>query len=252
MRKFFTNSIRFALMFMLSMLFIGAGSACGGGKSEQSQFEADDEEPYGELIIESGLVEADESSDDEALRIEVQYDGFDPDVNYMDIIIQSCLDGNAEAGREAAEARNKKIKALEMTVQPIDYDDLNELSKIITSEAGSDWLSMEWKMRIGEVVLNRVASPEYPNTIYDVIHQTNPIQYDRANGTWFKTLIPYKNCVIAAARLLNGERLINEPSVVYQAQSKQGSGVYLAMYDSYYGYTYLCYSSHPELYATEE
>ena len=30
--------------------------------------------------------------------------------------------------------------------------------------------------------------------------------------------------------------------------TSQGSGVYLELYSSYYGYTYLCYSSYPELY----
>jgi len=133
-----------------------------------------------------------------------------------------------------------------MDYPKISFDDLNELSKIITAEAGSSWLPMDWKMMVGEVVLNRVASVEFPNTITEVIHQKG--QYGNANTSYFRNLIPFEDCVEAASRLLSGERLINDGSVVFQAEHRQGSGTYLELYDSYYGYTYLCYSSYPELY----
>ena len=73
-------------------------------------------------------------------------------------------------------------------------------------------------------------------------------QYANANTDYFKNLAPFEPCVEAAARLLSGERVLNEPSVVFQSGGVQGSGVYLELYSSYYGYTYLCYSSYPELY----
>lgn len=71
---------------------------------------------------------------------------------------------------------------------------------------------------------------------------------ENANTDYFKNLTPFEPCVEAAARLLSGERVLNEPSVVFQSGGVQGSGVYLELYSSYYGYTYLCYSSYPELY----
>ena len=52
----------------------------------------------------------------------------------------------------------------------------------------------------------------------------------------------------AAARLLNGERVLCEPSVVFQANARIGSGVFRELRDSLLGSTYLCYSSRPELY----
>lgn len=123
--------------------------------------------------------------------------------------------------------------------------DLMLLAKVIYAEAGSDFLSDEWKMCVGEVVLNRVASPEFPNTIYDVVYQQG--QYQGARSGYIASLTPSERCIDIARRLLDGERLM-EPSVVFQANFKQGSGVCKALYDSHLGWTYFCYSSNMSLY----
>lgn len=216
-------------------------------------------------IIDQGL-DCEELTLESFLDNYEHYAGFSLDVDYSAQMKQCCLSGDIEAGREAASKRNLKLKALGeldnaeiifddgydiariigMRSAEINFDDLYELSKIITAEAGSSWLSTEWKMMIGEVVLNRVASVEFPNTIYEVIHQKG--QYANANTSYFSNLQPFEDCVTAAIRLLNGERLINDESVVFQSGKRQGGGTYLELYDSYYGYTYLCYSSYPELY----
>lgn len=175
-----------------------------------------------------------------------QYAGFALDIDYMSVMEQSCLDGDISAGQDAELKRNLKIDMLGLGHEKISFNDLFELSKIITAEAGSSWLPMEWKLMVGEVVLNRVASVEFPNSVEEVIHQKG--QYSSANTDYFKKLIPFESCVEAASRLLNGERLINNGSVVFQSGAVQGSGIYLKLYDSYYGYTYLCCSSNPKLY----
>lgn len=159
---------------------------------------------------------------------------------------ECCLSGDVAAGRDAESNRNAKIAALNLDVPEISFDELFELSKTITNEAGSSWIPMDWKMMVGEVVLNRVASVEFPNTVIEVIHQKG--QYSGANSSHFDSMVPFEDCVDAAIRLLSGERLINDVSVVFQSEHRQGSGTYLELYDSYYGYTYLCYSNHPELY----
>lgn len=175
-----------------------------------------------------------------------QYAGFSLSIDYSALMKECCMNGDIVAGREVESKRNLKIETLDLDAEKISFDDLLELSKIITAEAGSSWLSMEWKMMVGEVVLNRVASVEFPDTIEEVIHQKG--QYSNANTKWFANMTPFEDCVDAAFRLLNGERLINDGSVVFQSGSRQGSGTYLKLYDSYYGYTYLCYSNRPELY----
>lgn len=123
--------------------------------------------------------------------------------------------------------------------------DLMLLAKVIYAEAGSEFLSDEWKMCVGEVVLNRVASPEFPNTIYDVVYQQG--QYQGARSGYIASLTPSERCIDIAKMLLNGERIM-EPSVVFQANFQQGSGVYKALYDSNLGWTYFCYSTNMSLY----
>ena len=45
------------------------------------------------------------------------------------------------------------------------------LSRIIYAESGNQ--SLDGKIAVGNVVLNRVASPRFPNTVYEVIFQRN-------------------------------------------------------------------------------
>ena len=183
---------------------------------------------------------------EEVVRHTEGVDGFSDDIDYLSIMKQSCLNGDYEAGVAAEKARNKKIDALGLNVTKVFFEDLLELSKIITAECGDKRLPFEWKLAVGEVVINRADSPEFPDTIKEVIHAEG--QYANANTDYFKNLTPFEPCVEAATRLLSGERVLNEPSVVFQSGGVQGSGVYLELYSSYYGYTYLCYSSYPELY----
>lgn len=175
-----------------------------------------------------------------------KYAGFSLDTDYLSVMKESCLSGDLASGVEAEIKRNTQIDTLGLDAKKISMDELHMLARIITSEAGSSWLPMEWKMGVGEVVLNRVASPEFPNTIEEVLYAPN--QYSNVNSKYFMKLTPFADCVDAAARLLSGERVLDDPSVVFQSGSKQGSGVHTTLYDETFGYTYLCYSSRPELY----
>lgn len=76
------------------------------------------------------------------------------------------------------------------------------LSRIINSESGGE--SLKGKIAVGNVILNRVANPNYPNTIYDVIFddkwgvQFQPI----SNGTIYNT--PSEESILAAKLCLDG------------------------------------------------
>lgn len=170
---------------------------------------------------------------------------YDSTVDYSDEMITAAAVGDYEMGIDAQNARNDKIAELQLNEKSFTFDDLMYLSKIIYAEAGSEWLSDEWKMCVGQVVLNRVTSPEFPDTIKDVIFQ--PGQYYSANSTYFAKLLPDERCAGCALRLLNGERVL-EPDVVYQANFKQGGGTSKAFYDKYLGWTYFCYSKNAFLY----
>ena len=168
---------------------------------------------------------------------------FDGQTDYMTVMINAAATGDTAAGRRAQKCRDEKIDALSMSYAKINFDELLLLSRVMYSEAGSDWLSDEWKMAVGEVVLNRVASPEFPDSIYEVVAQ--PRQY---GDLAYSSLCPTARCAALAVRLLEGDRVLGEPSVVFQSNFVQGSGVYRVFYDRILGATYLCYSSHRGLY----
>ena len=166
--------------------------------------------------------------------------------DYAAVMKAAAVAGDVEVGRDAAMRRDAKIEALELDYAPVDFDELLLLSKIITAEAGSTWLPEEWKMSVGEVVLNRMSSPEFPDSVAEVIYQ--PGQYYGAGNRYFARLLPYESCVEAAWRLLNGERVLRDKTVVFQANFPQGSSVAVKYYDGLLGWTYFCRSAKPELY----
>jgi len=168
------------------------------------------------------------------------------DMDYMEEMVCAAVVGDYEAGEAAAEARNEKIERYGSEYPEIEFEDLYLLSKIMYAEAGTCWLSDEWKMCVGEVVLNRVASPEFPNTIREVLEQ--PGQYYGTGCSYFEKMQPSETCVRLALSLLEGERVLNDPSVLFQANFKQAGGVHTKLYDPQLGYSYFCYSIRPYLY----
>lgn len=175
-----------------------------------------------------------------------QYAGFSLDVDYQQALVECCMTGDVDRGRQMAQEWNRRNKVARYDIDPIDFDDLFLLSRVIEGEAGSAWLSVEWKMMTGEVLLNRVASPEFPDTMEECVKQPN--QYSGADKGKFDRILPCEDSAIAAYRLMSGERLINDPSVVFQANFPQGSGVWRKLYDERLGYTYLCHSNRMDLY----
>lgn len=78
-------------------------------------------------------------------------------------------------------------------------DDLFWLSHIINAESGNQILL--GKIALGNVVLNRVNSPIFPNTIYDVLFQEGQF-YDSYEGAI--TMDPNAESIIAAKLCLDG------------------------------------------------
>lgn len=92
-----------------------------------------------------------------------------------------------------------------------DYEDLYWLSRIISAEARGE--SFTGQIGVGTVVLNRVRSKEFPNTVKGVVFdrkygtQFTPV----ANGSIYNT--PTQSAVVAAKMCLDGYTLSN--SVLY-------------------------------------
>jgi len=87
-------------------------------------------------------------------------------------------------------------------------EDLLWLSRIISSESSGEPLSGQ--IAVGNVVLNRVACPDFPSTIKDVIFDTaGGVQFSPvANGTVYNE--PTKSAVIAAKLVLDGAVVVSE------------------------------------------
>ena len=163
-----------------------------------------------------------------------------PEPDWLALLLDAAVAGDREAGLTAAAGWN----ADESRVQ-LDYDELFLLSKLITWEAGSSWLTEELRLGVGEVALNRVASPEFPDTLEGVVYQRG--QYTIVNTAHFASLVPRWECVDCALRLLQGERHM-VAAVVYQADYLQGE-LFTMFSDRQLGATYFCLSDRLELYA---
>ncbi len=61
---------------------------------------------------------------------------------------------------------------------PITDEEYIILCNAVANEAGSDWISVNDKAKVVEVIMNRVKSETFPNTIYGVLAQPN--QFDGA------------------------------------------------------------------------
>ena len=85
-------------------------------------------------------------------------------------------------------------------------DELYWLARIVYAEARGE--SMEGKIAVANTILERVASDEFPDTIYGVIFDDQYcIQYEPvANGTIYNT--PDEDSYEAAKRALNGETAV--------------------------------------------
>lgn len=116
------------------------------------------------------------------------------------------------------------------------------------AEGGSE--SDEMQQGVASVIINRVASLNYPNSIDEVIYQNKPIQYEcTVNGLLDKYIDIYINggdykdsdweslerCLENVEYVLESGSIYPD-NVVYQAEFKQGKGTYKQV-----GSTYFCY-----------
>ena len=54
-----------------------------------------------------------------------------------------------------------------------EQQNLNIIAKVIDNEAPFPYCSFLHRIAVGQVVLNRVNHPNFPNTVYDVVNQTS-------------------------------------------------------------------------------
>jgi len=99
-----------------------------------------------------------------------------------------------------------------------DADTLYWLSHIIYAESGNQ--PLEGKIAVGNVVLNRVASPIFPNTVYEVVFQRNQFT-PVANGTIYAE--PNEESVQAAKMCMDGANTIGNALYFVNPKASPGS-----------------------------
>lgn len=112
-------------------------------------------------------------------------------------------------------------------------EELDMLAHLINAECGAEWCQDEMLYYTGSVVLNRIKSKDFPDTMKEVIFQKG--QYSCTWNGSYKNLKPTKRCVNIAKRLLTYGSVLPE-NVVFQANFKQGLGVYAQVQNMYFCY----------------
>ncbi|MBE7048924.1 MAG: copper amine oxidase [Ruminococcaceae bacterium] len=102
-------------------------------------------------------------------------------------------------------------------------DEIYWLSKIIHAESQGE--PMAGKIAVGNVILNRVASRDYPNTIYGVI-------FDRNHGVQFSPVLdgsiyqkPLGDSIIAAKHALEGKQLVSNCLFFFNPKTAQSQWI---------------------------
>lgn len=117
-------------------------------------------------------------------------------------VLGASVDWNTATRTAVVTSKAENFKSAEEFYNP---DDLYWLSKIINAESEGE--SLSGKIAVGNVVLNRVASKDFPNTIYEVIFDRGGgVQFTpTANGSIYKE--PNEESIIAAKICLENYKL---------------------------------------------
>lgn len=122
---------------------------------------------------------------------------------------QAAEEAQKEKAKEAMEKAKKNLGNLTQNRGAVsaDADELRLLAALIYCEAGNQ--SYEGMIGVGAVVMNRVKSPAYPNTIYSVIYasgQFTPAMSGKVARVYESG--PPERCYQAAAASLMGETTV--------------------------------------------
>lgn len=162
------------------------------------------------------------------------------EADYLEKMCEAAVRGDAEAGKAAESALRARTGNSSSSEPAVSYEELFLLAKYISFKTGSRRAGDEYLLCTGEVILNRMASEEFPDSMEELVYSAV------GDSPGFEKLLPGRPCVNAALRLLLGERFMKS-SVVYQSYDKPGP-VYASFCDRVQGFTYFCESTCPEFY----
>lgn len=123
-------------------------------------------------------------------------------------------------------------------------DELLWLARIVWNEAGSDFCSDEHQQAVASVVMNRVESPLFPDTVQGVISQgwygECPLQYAVGGEERFYSIVPTERAIENARYVLENGSVY--PGAIWQAEFPQGNEIVaeFAYPEIYSTVTYIC------------
>jgi len=109
------------------------------------------------------------------------------------------------------------------TAMPYTEEDIYWLSRIISAESQGECLAGQ--IAVGNVVLNRVASKKFPNTIRAVVFdKKDAVQFEPvSNGTVYNT--PTPQSVLAARLALNGANVVGDCMYFFNPALSKGAWI---------------------------
>ena len=97
--------------------------------------------------------------------------------------------------------RNEEIKPTTTTTTWYTQEELDLLARLIYFEARGE--CYEGQVAVGAVVMNRLETSGFPNTIHDVIYQKKQFS-PVGSSKWYSEITDYGTCYQAAIEALNG------------------------------------------------
>lgn len=149
------------------------------------------------------------------------------------LCVLSCVYVDVYASKELATHEWSKGQQSLIIAPKYTYtdEDFWYLSHVIAAECGADWCKDETLFYVGSVVLNRVESDVFPNTIKEVV--LSPGQY--APAAYLSNYEPSERVIEVTTELLEQGSVL-PAEVVYHANFTQGSGVHVVSDTIYFCY----------------
>ncbi len=180
------------------------------------------------LLAKNDLADYVETVDNQWISIDYEGELGYVDTQYIDINfhIDSGETMEQVLTREKIEKKLKEEAEAKARTQnrgavSADADELRLLGALIYCESGNQ--TYEGKLAVGAVVMNRVKSPAYPNTIYSVIYasgQFTPAMSGKVAAVYNGT-VP-DECLMAAQAAINGETTVGGATHFRRNNGREG------------------------------
>lgn len=125
---------------------------------------------------------------------------------------------NAEDAK-AADEKNSVRMSEKKAVIGYTAEEFDMLCYVVQGEVGD--CSEASKIAVANVIINRVKSEQFPDSIYDVL--TSPSQFDAIYGYYDRSAVPSQNTIDCVARALAGEDNTNGATYYYAPQYCSGA-----------------------------